>query len=282
MTRHVRIKLARMILVAVVVSSPVFATRAADKNIKIIDAHIHYSHDAWDMLPPPEAIAILRKAGLSKAFISSSSDQGTQMLYKEAPDLVVPVLRPYRRRGELDTWFRDTTVVGMLSELLDKNTYAGIGEFHIFGEDADLPVFRGVVKLAKKHKLFLHAHSDDDAIERIFKQDPDARVLWAHSGFADLKNIREMLNKYPNLKADLAFRNELASLGTLDADWKKLFLDFPDRFMLGTDTYTPERWFYVIDNANWNREWLKDLPENVARNIAFNNANSLANWALKK
>ena len=271
-----------MILMTAVVSSPLFAARAAGTAIKIIDAHIHYSHDAWDRLPPAEAVAILRQAGLSKAFISSSSDQGTQMLYKEAPDLVVPVLRPYRRRGELDSWFRDTTVVAMLSALLDKNTYAGIGEFHIFGEDADLPVFRAVVTLAKKHQIFLHAHADADAIERIFKQDPDARVLWAHSGFTDLKNIRGMLAKYPHLNADLAFRTELATSGILDADWKKLFLDFPDRFMLGTDTYTPERWFDVIENANWNREWLKDLPENVARNIAFNNADSLANWALKK
>ena len=32
------------------------------------------------MLPPPEAIKVLRQAGLKKAFVSSSSDDGTQML----------------------------------------------------------------------------------------------------------------------------------------------------------------------------------------------------------
>ena len=31
-------------------------------------------------LPPPEAIKVLRLAGLRKAFVSSSSDDGTQML----------------------------------------------------------------------------------------------------------------------------------------------------------------------------------------------------------
>ena len=40
---------------------------------------------------------MLRQAGLKKAFVSSSSDDGTQMLHKAAPDLIVPVLRPYRR-----------------------------------------------------------------------------------------------------------------------------------------------------------------------------------------
>ena len=46
----------------------------------MIDVHIHYSQDAWAMLPPPEAIKVLRQAGLKKAFVSSSSDDGTQML----------------------------------------------------------------------------------------------------------------------------------------------------------------------------------------------------------
>ena len=73
----------------------------------VIDVHIHYSHDAWSALPPPEAVKLLRQAGLRKAFVSSSSDDGTQMLLKAAPDLIVPVLRPYRRRGETGTWVKE-------------------------------------------------------------------------------------------------------------------------------------------------------------------------------
>ena len=63
---------------------------AADSKLPIFDAHIHYSHDAWDSTPPKAAVAILRKAGLKRAMVSSSSDDGTQKLYAEAPDLVVP------------------------------------------------------------------------------------------------------------------------------------------------------------------------------------------------
>ncbi len=73
-------------------------------ELPLINAHIHYSHDAWEGLPAEDAVAILRKAGLIKAFVSSSSDAGTQKLYAIAPDLIVPVLRPYRRRGELGSW----------------------------------------------------------------------------------------------------------------------------------------------------------------------------------
>ena len=46
-------------------------------ELPIFDAHVHYSHDAWDNLPPKEAIAILRKAGLKRALVSSSGASAT-------------------------------------------------------------------------------------------------------------------------------------------------------------------------------------------------------------
>lgn len=248
----------------------------------IIDTHIHYSHDAWKTLPPKEAVKVLRAAGLRRAFVSSSSDEGTQKLYKVAPDLIVPVLRPYRQRGETGTWYKDQTVVDMLTRLLAKNRYAGIGEFHIYGADADSPVMRAVVKLAKKYRIFLHLHGDAEAVRRVFAQDPEATVLWAHSGFAPADEVAGMLRKYRRLWADLAFRTGHASGGKVDEEWRKVFLEFPDRFMVGTDTFAPERWQFVVEHANWNREWLKSLPANVAENIAWRNADRLARWALKQ
>lgn len=242
----------------------------------VIDVHIHYSHDAWSPLPPPEAIKLLRKAGLKKAFVSSSSDDGTQMLYKAAPDLIVPVLRPYRRRGELGSWTKDPSIIAHVEGRLKANTYAGIGEFHAYGADADTAVMRRMVQLAKDYKIFLHAHSDADAVERMFKQNPDALVLWAHSGFDQADKVRAMLAKHRTLWADLAFRSDHAPSGKLNATWRQLFVDFPDRFMVGTDTFTPERWHYVVEHANYSRKWLNELPAELADNIAFRNAERLA------
>jgi hypothetical protein len=242
----------------------------------IIDVHIHYSHDAWTPLPPPEAIKVLRQAGLKKAFVSSSSDDGTQMLYKAAPDLIVPVLRPYRRRGETGSWTKDPSIIAHVEGRLKANTYAGIGEFHVYGADADTAVMRRMVQLAHERRIFLHAHSDADAVERIFKQNPEALVLWAHSGFDQADKVRAMLVKYPTLWADLAFRSDHAPSGKLNSTWRKLFEDFPDRFMVGTDTYTPERWHYVVEHASYSRKWLAELPPDLADNIAFRNAERLA------
>lgn len=269
-------KIWMMVLFVGFVSTP---TLAAERVL--IDGHVHYSHDAWDMLPPKEAVKVLREAGLKKVFVSSSSDDGTQMLYKEAPDIIVPVLRPYRKRGELSTWFQDETVDDMIADRLSKNTYAGIGEFHIFGADTNLPVVRNIVKLANKYSLFLHAHSDAEAVDRIFAQDPDARVLWAHSGFVSPQAISAMLAKHKNLWSDLAFRSEHSQDGKVPDQWRKIFTDFPNRFIIGTDTYTPERWYYLVEHAAWSRQWLNDLPNELADKIAYKNAETLMTWALE-
>jgi hypothetical protein len=250
-----------------------FAALAAD--LPIFDAHLHYSHDAWDVVPPKEAIAMLRKAGVKRALVSSSGDDGQQRMAAEAPDLVVPELRPYRSRADTGTWFRDETVPAYLEERLKRFRYAGIGEFHLYGADADLPVPRRLVELARQRGLFLHAHSDVEAVERLFKQWPEARILWAHSGFDRPERVREMLRKHRNLWCDLAFRTDYASGGKVEAEWRKAFLEFPDRFLLGTDTYTPERWHYIPEHAAWARGWLADLPPAVAERIAWRNGEAL-------
>lgn len=244
-------------------------------ELQIIDSHIHYSSDAWQQFPPPQAVDILKKSGLKKAFVSSSSDEGTQKLYALAPEFIVPVLRPYRKRGEVGTWKFDETVIPMLADLLKENTYAGIGEFHAFGNDIELPVLQAVVDLAEQYDIFLHAHSDAEFVSNIFSRDPDAIVLWAHSGFTNTTEIRAMLDKYPNLWADLAFRSDYAYGSQVDEDWRQLFTDHPDRFMLGTDTFTPERWYYVEAHNDWSREWLANLPKDLAENIAYRNAERL-------
>jgi hypothetical protein len=259
------------VVLALLLSTP---ARASDV-LPIFDAHLHYSHDAWEVVPTPEAIAILRKAGLKRAMVSSSSDDGTQKLYAAAPDLVLPSLRPYRSRGEIGTWMRDDSVIGHVEARLKKYRYVAIGEFHIYGADADLPVMRRLVELAKQYGLFLHAHSDADAVDRLFAQDPQARVLWAHAGFASPDIVSGMLRKHRNLWADLAFRNDHAPGGKPDESWRALFLEFPDRFMVGTDTFTPERWHYVGPHADFSRAWLASLPKEVAERIAWRNGEEL-------
>lgn len=253
---------------------------AGAAELPIFDAHLHYSHDAWESVPPKDAVALLRKAGLRRAVVSSSNDDGNQKLYAEAPDLILPSLRPYRTRGEISTWFRDDTVITYLEQRLARHHYVAIGEFHLYGADADLPVPRRMVQLARQHNLLLHAHSDADAIERLFRQWPEARILWAHSGFDQPERLREMLTRHKNLWCDLAFRTDHGSGGKVGPEWRSVFIAFPERFMVGTDSYTPERWPYVVEHANWSRAWMKDLPPDVAERIAYKNGEAVFGGAM--
>lgn len=244
-------------------------------QLPIFDAHIHYSHDAVTLVPPEDAVRALRKAGLRKALVSSSDDNGTQLLHDLAPDLIVPSLRPYRRRGETSSWVNDPTILDYVEANLAKNHYMAIGEFHAFGDDINSPVLQRIIALAKEHKLLLHAHSDAAAIDLIFETDPDALVLWAHSGFDEPQTIKQVLARHKNLWSDLAFRNDQSIDGKVPTDWLALFQAFPDRFMVGTDTFAPERWYYVEEHANYSREWISSLPADLVDRIAWQNAEDM-------
>jgi len=251
-------------------------TQADNTNsLPIFDAHIHYSHDVWDAISAKDAIRRLKAAGVKRAMVSSSSDDGTQMLYREDPQFVVPVLRPYRKRGTIETWMYDESLIPYLNERLQKYRYAGIGELHIDGEQAYTPVMREIIRLAKKHNLLLHVHGDARAIKFIFKQYPDARILWAHAGFDYAVIVGKMMDKYKNLWADLSFRGEIINEGRLMKAWDILLKRHADRFLFGIDTYEPQRWLQLKNVMHWQREILAVLPAEVAQKIAFENGERL-------
>lgn len=258
----------------VLITSVASMTQAND-TLPIADAHVHYSHDSVELTPPARVIEIMRSANLRFALVSSSDDNGTQLLSELAPDLIVPGLRPYRQRGELRTWFTDAGALEYVEALLAKNAYASIGEFHLYGSDADLEIPRRIVELAEQYNLILHAHSDADAIERLLAQSETVKIIWAHSGFDSPEQISEMLTLHDRLWADLAFRSEVGSGGVLSKEWRLLFEDHPDRMMLGTDTYTPERIYFIPEHAAGARVWLNTLPKEIAENVAWKNAHDL-------
>lgn len=255
-----------------IIALALLPTLASAQDIPLFDAHIHYSHDAVIAVPPEQAVKLLRDAGVSKALVSSSDDDGTQKLLQAAPDIIVPALRPYRRRGEIGTWMHDMTVIDYVEDRLSRYTYKAIGEFHASGDDIETPVLQRIIELAKENNLLLHAHSDADAVDRIFKHYPEAKVLWAHSGFTNPDAVMEMLGKHGNLWSDLAFRSDQARDDEVDPDWLRAFEAFPDRFMVGTDTFAPERWYYIKPHADYSRGWLATLPPELANNIGYKNA----------
>lgn len=50
----------------------------------------------------------------------------------------------------------DESVIKLLENRLSTNKYAGIGEFHAYGNDVNTNVLRRVISLAKQYGIFLH------------------------------------------------------------------------------------------------------------------------------
>lgn len=249
---------------------------ARAQQFQIFDAHIHYSQPDWDVYTPERVLSILARAGVFRALVSSTPDDGTLKLYDRAPKGIVPFLRPYRTRGDMGSWPRDPAVAAYVEERLKRGVHRGIGEFHLSPDDVDAPTVRRIAELAGERDIFLWAHVDEVAIERLLTRYPKPRMLWAHAGMSSsAQTVGRLLDRFPKLYVELALRTDVAPGGTLDPAWRAVFLRHPDRVMVGTDTWVTSRWESVVEANRQVQDWLAQLPRDVAEKIAFGNGNRL-------
>ena len=265
-----------MFLLLLLLSSRMAPVLGQAPELPIFDAHIHYNQDDWGALSPQQALAILEKAGVRQALVSSTPDDGTLKLYQADAKRVVPFLRPYRTRGDMARWHSEPEVQAYVEERLKRGAYRGIGEFHLSAANADRPVIKRCAELAAKQGIFLHAHVDEVAVEKLLTLYPDVKILWAHAGMSSPVNeVRRIVEGFPRVWVELSMRADVASGGTLNPEWRALLLKHPDRFMVGTDTWTTSRWDSVVEEARATRRWLGQLPRDVAEQIAYRNGERL-------
>jgi amidohydrolase family protein len=243
----------------------------------LFDTHLHYSAPDWTAFPPTRILSILDRAGIARALVSSTPDDGTLALYDKAPSRIVPILRPYRTRDDLATWWQDPTVIPYLEERLRRGVHKGIGEFHLHGDQTKSTVIKRLTELAVRRGLILHAHSDEAAIVGLFQLEPRLRIIWAHAGMSSgARAVGALMDRYATLWADLSIRNgDVAPGGVLDPEWRTLLVRHGDRFLIGTDTWTTSRWDELPESIAEVRRYLGQLPRDVAEQIAFKNAERL-------
>ena len=249
------------------------ALSAAAADAPLADAHIHYSAPDWSVYSPDQVVAILDRAGITRALVSSTPDDGTLKLYDRDPKRVVPMLRPYRTRDDMSSWWRDPSIIPYLEQRLTRGVHKGIGEFHLYGSNNGNPVLKRITEIAVQRDLYLQAHSDDAAVIELFVIEPRSKIIWAHAGMSSgAAAVGALMDKQPNLWADLSYRyGDVAPGGTLDPAWRALLIRHADRFMLGSDTWTTSRWEQVVGMAADARRFLQQLPPDVAEKIASKN-----------
>jgi hypothetical protein len=246
---------------------------SAANDMPLFDAHIHYSADARTTYTTDDVFKIFDRAGIDRALVSSTPNEGTLALYQRNPRRIVPELRPYRTRADKESWFLDPSIIEFMEQEIKSGIYRAIGEFHLSSGQADTPVVRRIVALAIERDIPLHAHSDDGAIRELFAINPKVKILWAHAGMtASAEVIGAMLERYPTLWVELSLRNsDIAPDGRLDPAWRAAFLRYPGRFVIGTDTWVTPRWETVEAESRAARAWLAQLPREVAEQIAYRN-----------
>lgn len=251
----------------------------AAHDLPLFDAHVHYKADAWASYPEATVIELMDRSGVAMALVSSTPDEGTIRLLEFAPDRIVPELRPYHGEWGSTNWTKSPGMLDYLRQRISQYPHQGIGEFHIHQLDtADTDLLKQVAVLAREHGVPIHLHSDAEPVSYFYGLDPGLTIIWAHVGMIeDPPKIREMMARHARLYADTSYREHdiLSEEGAIDPAWRALFEDYPDRFMIGSDTWSNSQWARYEDLIDTNRRWLAQLPRDVAEQIAYRNAERL-------
>ncbi|HUL32062.1 MAG TPA: amidohydrolase family protein [Thermodesulfobacteriota bacterium] len=168
---------------------------------------------------------------------------------------------------------------------------------------ADTPLMKRFLDLAARYRVpvIIHYEIDDEsfsALKRMLEYGRGATIVLAHGGRADPPTLMAILDEYPNVFCDLGgmtrhggygrvsggqgrwtVKNPIDDgTGHLRREWKALYEQYPDRFMIGTDLAHPEPWVIpghyklCIDEF---RTLLSDLSPDAAERIGFKNAQKL-------
>jgi len=265
-------------LLAVMLCALAFG-QARAQDLKIFDAHLHYNQEPNPFYALDKVLEVFGRNGVTGILATSRPNKGThQLMEAKAPGLwVVPFIRPYRVRADIQTWFDDPTIFDLIQEEYKRGYYRGVGEFHIYGKSAASPWVKKMVDFAVARDLYLHAHCDEEALLILFAHNPRAKIIWAHTGFSlPPTRVAQLLDQYPALWGELSYRSGITQGGgQLAPEWRDLFARYSERFMLGSDTWINERWFAYDGIMREYRGWLAQLPPAQAQRIAYGNAERL-------
>jgi len=243
----------------------------------LFDSHLHYTDENAQHFNPQAIIDLLDKNIIPYAVVTGIPSAHINELYHLAPETIIPILGAYRHGTDKLTWTKDKTLIPYLENELKRGYWRGIGELHIFSADRHSIVFKQVIVLASKWQLPLLIHGDPAVIDKLYEIAPNQPIIWAHAGtypYPDL--ISDYLQRYPNLSIDVSMRDErIAPNGIINDDWYELFVTHPNQVIIGVDTYNTSRWDiynFAVKNI---RNWLSQLPNEIALKIAFSNAAKL-------
>jgi hypothetical protein len=259
------------------------AVAALGQSLPLFDAHLHYSVEDEQRLGADGVLEILDRNNISQAVISGRPQGQLRRLYQHAPGRILPLLSVYGEGVDKSSWMHDTVLPDRIGRQLGESFYRGIGEIHIFARDRHSPVLKRIVELAAERELVLQVHGDAEVIDTIFEIAPRITLLWAHLGTRPEPGLlRDCLSRHPErLYLDTSVRDQrIAPEGHLLPQWRTLFVEHADRILIGVDTHWSKRWDRFDHVVAEIRNWLSQLPTDVQRKLAYENAERLFGLAV--
>jgi predicted TIM-barrel fold metal-dependent hydrolase len=126
-------------------------------------------------------------------------------------------------------------------------------------------------------------HANIAPLERLLSHNPRAKIIWAHAGSDNLgyrtpELSRRLLQAHPNLYMEIKYDPNFPGKdppivdGKLKPEWLKLFSDFPDRFIIGSDQHYDPPATVPLARGQQNALLTDQLPPDVKRKIGMENA----------
>lgn len=178
-----------------------------------------------------------------------------------------------------------------------------IGRHAEIDKKFDTVFIKKIAAITMKHGVPMVIHMEGypqlvAEVDKVLSELPSLKLVWAHAcGRSSPQVIAELLKKHKNLYCDLSnmtntggygsawpkaedFTFRVESKGEFFDEFKKLILEYPDRFFVGMDVAHQSRWSMEKGNTferrvQRTRELLSTLPPAVAQKLAYENAISL-------
>jgi predicted TIM-barrel fold metal-dependent hydrolase len=126
-------------------------------------------------------------------------------------------------------------------------------------------------------------HGNIPALERLLAHNTRAKIIWAHAGSDNIgyrtpelcrRLLRAHSNLYMEIKFDPGFPGKDPPIvdGKLKPEWLKLYSDFPDRFIIGSDQHFDPPATAPLARAQQNALLLNQLPPDLRKKISTENA----------
>ncbi len=264
----------------------------------IADVHLHWKWNQKEVTTAEQAIEALNAQRVELAVVTGTPPELALELADLAPQKVVPIYGLYRIPGDWSRWYHDPNLLDRARAALETGRYRGIGEVHMIGgfvADWRTPVIRGLFELAAEYRVPVLVHTEFSRAKYMLgvcRAHPETRLLWAHAGSAlPPSEVEKVLQACPNVAVELSARDPWRHVarqigdeaGRLRPEWRKLVLDYADRFMVGSDPVWPVEQLDAWDQADtgwqeigrfldFHRGWMAHLPADVAERVRLRNA----------